>query len=163
MAMNSLADAFYDELRDIYHAEKQLLKALPKMVKKATSEDLTKAFQEHLEETKQHVERAEKAFEETGKAARAKKCEAMAGLIEEASEEMKEDADPDVMDAMLIALAQKVEHYEIATYGTLCTWAKQLGYTNAHSLLGENLNDEEQADKKLTKLAKKKINAAALA
>lgn len=162
MSMNSLADAFYDELRDIYHAEKQLLKALPKMAKKASNEDLANAFKDHLEETKKHVERAENAFEETGKAARAKKCEAMAGLIEEATQEMKEDADPEVMDAMLIALAQKVEHYEIATYGTLCTWAKKLGYTKAHSLLGENLNDEEQADKKLTKLAKKKINAAAL-
>jgi len=163
MAMNTLADAFYDELRDIYHAEKQLLKALPKMAKKASTEELAAAFGDHLEETKQHVERAEKAFEETGKKARAKKCEAMAGLIEEATQEMKEEADPEVMDAMLIALAQKVEHYEIATYGTLCTWAKKLGYSNAHSLLGENLNEEEKADKKLTKLAKKKINAAALA
>ena len=162
MAMNSLADAFYDELRDIYHAEKQLLKALPKMAKKASNEDLANAFNDHLEETKQHVERVEKAFEETAKAARAKKCEAMAGLIEEASQEMKKEADPEVMDAMLIALAQKVEHYEIATYGTLCTWAKKLGYSNAHSLLGENLKEETQADKKLTKLAKKKINAAAL-
>lgn len=162
MPMQDLADAFYDELRDIYHAEKQLLKALPKMAKKASKEDLAEAFKSHLEETKEHVKRAEQAFEETGKAARAKKCEAMAGLIEEADKMMKEDADPEVMDAILIALAQKVEHYEIATYGTLCTWAKALGYTNAKDLLGQNLNEEESADKKLTKLSRK-INVNAMA
>ncbi|MEW4451838.1 ferritin-like domain-containing protein [Bremerella sp. JC817] len=162
MSLDHLADAFYDELRDIYHAEKQLLKALPKMAKKASKEQLAEAFREHLKETEEHVKRVEKAFEETGKAARAKKCEAMAGLIQEATETMKEDADPEVMDAFLIGLAQKVEHYEIATYGTLCTWAKLLGYKNAHSLLGDNLNEEETADKKLTKLAKR-INVSAMA
>ena len=162
MPMQDLADAFYDELRDVYHAEKQLLKALPKMAKKASKEDLAEAFKSHLEETKEHVKRAEQAFEETGRAARAKKCEAMAGLIEEADKMMKEDADPEVMDAILIALAQKVEHYEIATYGTLCTWAKALGYTNAKDLLGQNLNEEESADKKLTKLSRK-INVNAMA
>ncbi|RCS51848.1 ferritin-like domain-containing protein [Bremerella cremea] len=162
MPMQDLADAFYDELRDIYHAEKQLLKALPKMAKKASKQDLAQAFKEHLEETKEHVQRAEQAFEETGKAARAKKCEAMAGLIKEADEMMKEEADPEVMDAILIALAQKVEHYEIATYGTLCTWAKVLGYTKAKDLLGQNLKDEESADKKLTKLSRK-INVNAMA
>lgn len=162
MAMRDLADAFYDELRDIYHAEKQLLKALPKMAKKASKEDLAQAFRDHLAETEEHVKRAEQAFEETGKAARAKKCEAMAGLIEEAQETMKEEADPEVMDAFLIALAQKVEHYEIATYGTLCTWAKALRYSKAKDLLGQNLNDEESADKKLTKLSRK-INITAMA
>ncbi len=152
--LNNLADAFYDELQDMYSAEKQLTKAIPKMAKKATCEKLTKAFEDHLEQTKTHVQRVEKAFEDTGKAARAKKCEAMAGLITEAESMMAEEADPDVMDAILIALAQKVEHYEIATYGTLCTWAEQLGYAKAKQHLGENMDDEEKADKLLTKLSK---------
>ncbi|MEX1042396.1 MAG: ferritin-like domain-containing protein [Pirellulaceae bacterium] len=153
MAMKTLADAFYEELRDMLSAEKQLLKALPKMAKKATSDDLKEAFSHHLEETKQHVERVEQAFEDTGKAARAKKCEAMAGLIEEGEEILKEEADGDVKDAMMIAAAQKVEHYEIATYGTLCTWAELLGYRNAKKLLGDNMKDEKSADDKLTKLS----------
>lgn len=160
MTMKTLADAFYEELRDMLSAEKQLLKALPKMAKKATSEDLMEAFNHHLEETKQHVERVEQAFEDTGKAARAKKCEAMAGLIEEGEEILKEEADGDVKDAMLIAAAQKVEHYEIATYGALCTWAELLGYRNAKRLLGENMKDEKSADDKLTKLSQQ-INVEA--
>lgn len=162
MAMKNLADAFYDELRDMYHAEKQLLKALPKMAKKASKKELAEAFQEHLKETEEQVKRVEKAFEDTGKAARAKKCEAMAGLVEEAQEMMKEDAEPEVMDAILISLAQKVEHYEIASYGTLCTWAKILKYENAKTQLGDNLKEESAADKKLTKLAKQ-INVSATA
>ena len=160
MSLDSLADAFYDELCDIYHAEKQLLKALPKMVKKATDESLIDALTTHLEETKQQVERVEAAFEDTGKTAKAKKCEAMAGLIEEAEEMMDEEADPEVMDAVIIALAQKVEHYEIATYGTLCSWAASLGYKNAKEQLGENLDEEENADKTLTKVSKA-VNRAA--
>lgn len=160
--IKTLADAFHDELQDMYSAEKQLTKAIPKMAKKATSEKLTKAFEDHLEQTKMHVERVEKAFDDTGKPAKAKKCEAMAGLITEAESVMAEDSDPDVMDALLIALAQKVEHYEIATYGTLCTWADKLGYRNAKQLLGENMDDEEKTDKHLTKLSKA-INQAAKA
>ncbi len=159
--MENLADLFYDELRDAYSAEKQLLKALPKMAKKASSEVLAKAFTDHLAETEKQVERVEKAFEDTGKAARAKTCEAMKGLVEEASEMMKEKADPEVMDAALIACAQKVEHYEIATYGTLCTWAEKLGYSNALRLLKQTIDEEEKADKHLTELSKK-INAAAV-
>lgn len=158
--ITTLADAFHDELQDMYSAEKQLTKAIPKMVKKATCEKLTKAFENHLEQTKMHVERVEKAFEDTGKPAKAKKCEAMAGLIKEAESVMAEDTDPEVMDALLIALAQKVEHYEIATYGTLCTWADKLGYRNAKQQLGENMDDEEKTDKHLTKLSKA-INQAA--
>lgn len=154
MTLSNLADAFYDELCDIYHAEKQLVKALPKMAKRASDATLAEAFTSHLEETKQHVERVEAAFEDTGKAAKAKKCEAMAGLIEEATEMMDEDAEPEVMDAVLIGLAQKVEHYEIATYGTLCTWADVLGYTGAKKCLAENMSQEELADKKLTKISK---------
>ena len=153
MALKTLADAFHDELRDVLSAEKQLLKALPKMAKAANSEELSAAFEKHLAETQTQVERVEKAFEDTGKAAKAKKCEAMAGLIEEASSMMEEDADPEVMDAILIACAQKVEHYEIATYGTLCTWAKLLGYTKAKTLLGQNMAEEEKTDKALTQLS----------
>jgi ferritin-like metal-binding protein YciE len=153
VALKTLADAFYDELRDVLSAEKQLTKALPKMAKNATSEELKAAFEKHLAETQSQIERLEKAFEDTGKSAKAKKCEAMAGLIEEASSMMEEDADPEVMDAILIACAQKVEHYEIATYGTLCTWAKLLGYNNAKQLLGQNLAEEEKTDKLLTQLS----------
>ncbi|XZE19722.1 ferritin-like domain-containing protein [Pirellulaceae bacterium SH449] len=152
--LETLADAFYAELQDIYSAEQQLVKALPKMVKKASSEKLTLALTEHLEATKAHVDRVVSAFDETGKAAKAKKCEAMAGLIKEVEETMAQDADSDVADAILIGLAQKVEHYEIATYGTLCTWADQLGYSSAKKLLGQNMDDEEKADKMLSKLSK---------
>jgi ferritin-like metal-binding protein YciE len=160
MSLKTLADLFHDELRDVLSAEKQLVQALPKMAKKASSEELAAAFTKHLEETKVQVERVEKAFEDTGKSARAKTCEAMKGLIEEASSMMEEDADPDVMDAALIACAQKVEHYEIATYGTLCTWAKLLGYSNALSLLKQNIDEEEKTDKALTQLSQN-VNASA--
>lgn len=153
MSLETLADAFHDELRDVLSAEKQLVKALPKMAKAASSEELRAAFQKHHEETKAQVERVEQAFEETGKAARAKTCEAMEGLLAEAASMMEEDAAPEVMDAVLIACAQKVEHYEIATYGTLCTWAKQLGYRNAHKLLKANMAEEVATDEALTGLS----------
>jgi len=162
MSLDTLADAFYDELCDVYHAEKQLLKALPKMAKKASAAKLADAFNSHLAETKKQVTRVEEAFGDTGKKPKAKKCEAMAGLIEEASGMMAEEADPEVMDAVLIGLAQKVEHYEIATYGTLCTWADSLSYKKAKKALGDNLGEEEAADKKLTALSKK-INKKAKA
>lgn len=160
MSLDTLEDAFYDELCDIYHAEKQLVRALPKMAKKASSEDLKAAFEAHLEETEEHVARVEAAFEDTGKAPKAKKCEAMEGLIAEAKSMMEEEAEPEVMDAILIGCAQKVEHYEIATYGTLCTWAELLGYKNAKKNLGANHGEEEKCDQKLTKLSKA-INLAA--
>lgn len=162
MPMNTLADAFYDELRDVLSAEKQLLKALPKMAKAASCEKLTAAIEKHLAETKQQVERVEKAFDDTGKAAKAKTCEAMKGLIEETEEMLKEDAGAAVKDALIIACAQKVEHYEIATYGTLCTWADALGYTEALQLLKQNIAEEEAADEKLTQLSET-INQDALA
>ena len=162
MSLDTLADAFYDELRDVFSAEKQLLKALPKMAEKASCDKLKQAFEDHLAETEQQVERVEQAFAETGKAARAKTCEAMKGLIEEAEEVMKEDAEPSVMDAVLIGCAQKVEHYEIATYGTLCSWARALGYDNALRLLKKNIDEEEAADKKLSMLSES-INQDALA
>lgn len=161
MSLNTLADVFLEELRDVLSAEQQLVKALPKMVSKASSSELKKAFQDHLAETEQQVERVQLAFAETGKAARAKTCEAMKGLVEEASSMMKNDADPDVMDAILIACAQKVEHYEIATYGTLCTWAKALGYENALELLKQNIAEEEKADKTLSALSVQ-INESAM-
>ena len=162
MSLDNLADAFYDELRDVLSAERQLTKALPKMAKKASSDQLREAFEAHLQETKQQIERVEQAFEETGKAARSKKCEAMAGLVEEAEEMLKEADASEVLDAVMIASAQKVEHYEIATYGTLCTWAKCLGYEKALQLLKQNLSEEEATDKKLTKLSQK-INQMAMA
>jgi ferritin-like metal-binding protein YciE len=162
MSLDTLADAFYDELCDVYHAEKQLVKALPKMAKKASTPKLAAAFKAHLAETENHVSRCEAAFKDTGKAPKAKKCEAMAGLVKEASEMMEEEAEPDVMDAVLIGCAQKVEHYEIATYGTLCTWAEQLGYKAAKKSLGSNLAEEEAADKKLTTISKS-VNKTALA
>ena len=161
MALNTLADLFHDELRDILNAEQQIVKALPKMVAKATSPELAKAFQDHLKETQQQVERVQNAFADTGKSPRAKTCEAMKGLLVEAGEMMKTEADSDVMDAILIACAQKVEHYEIATYGTLCTWARSLGYENALELLKQNIDEEEAADKKLSALSVQ-INESAL-
>lgn len=160
--MDSLADLFHEELRDILSAERQLVKALPKMAKKASSQELTDAFQKHLSETEKQVERVEAAFEDIGKSPRAKTCEAMKGLIEEASEMMGEGEPSDVMDAALICCAQKVEHYEIASYGTLCTWAKLLGHENALKNLKANLDEEEKTDAALTKLATR-INEAAMA
>ena len=161
MALDSLENAFYDELRDVLSAERQLIKALPKMAKKANSPELRKAFEVHLKETEKQEQRVEQAFADTGKAARAKTCEAMKGLLDEAEELLKEDAEPSVKDALMIAAAQKVEHYEIATYGTLCTWADLLGYDNAKRLLKENIAEEEATDQKLSKLAQS-INAEAL-
>ena len=131
------------------------------MAKMASCSDLQEAFKNHLKETEQQVQRVEQAFEDTGKSPRAKTCEAMKGLIEEAESVMKEDAEPAVKDALLIACAQKVEHYEIATYGTLCTWAEALGYENALELLKQNIDEEETADEKLTMLSKS-INEDAL-
>ncbi len=161
MALKNLADAFHDELRDVLSAERQLVKALPKMAKHASCESLTKAIEAHLVETQKQVERVEKAFDDTGKPAKAKTCEAMKGLITEAEAVLEEDGEPAVKDALIIACAQKVEHYEIATYGTLCTWAEALGYANALKLLKQNINEEEAADKKLSELSKS-INMAAL-
>jgi ferritin-like metal-binding protein YciE len=162
MAFESLADAFYNELRDVLSAERQLVEALPKMAEKASSPELRQAIESHLAETERHVQRVEQAFGETGKAARAKSCEAMKGLIDEGEELLKKDAEPAVKDAVMIAAAQKVEHYEIATYGTLCTWAKALGYSQAAELLKQNIDEEEAADRKLTEIAETSVNRQAL-
>lgn len=162
MSLDTLADAFYEELQDILSAERQLVKALPKMAKHATNPDLKKAIEMHLKETEQQVKRVEEAFDETGKAARSKTCDAMKGLITEAESVLEESGEPATKDAMIIACSQKVEHYEIATYGTLCSWADALGYKAAAKLLKANMKEEEGADKLLTKLSAK-INSDALA
>ena len=162
MSLDSLADAFYDELCDIYHAEKQLLKALPKMAKAAESSDLRKAFESHLKETQRQAERIERIFSERGTGSpKGKKCVAMEGLIEEGKEVMQEDMEPDVMDAALIGAAQKVEHYEIAGYGTARAWARLLGYDKAVRLLEETIKEESAANEKLTKIAESHVNVEA--
>jgi ferritin-like metal-binding protein YciE len=156
-----MEDLFLHELRDLHSAEKQLLKALPKMVKAAKSEKLRRAFENHLKETETQYERLERIFELLSKASRGPVCKAMEGLIEEASDLLKEDADPALMDAALIGAAQRVEHYEIAGYGTARTYAQQLGHTEAADLLQETLAEEKAADEKLSELAYTDINATA--
>ena len=161
MKIDSLDILLEEELKDIYSAEKQLLKALPKMAKKASSDELRAALEEHLTVTKGQVTRLEEVFKALGQTAKAKTCKAMQGLIEEATELMEEDADDAVMDAGLIAAAQKVEHYEIASYGTVRTWATFCGKEDAAELLQETLDEETQADQKLTELAENLVNPAA--
>ena len=153
MAAENLHELFVDELRDIYDAEKQLTKALPKMAKAAESEDLRAAFEEHLEITRMQVNRLEEVFKSIGMAARGKPCEGMKGLIEEGQEKMQELERGATLDAALIASAQKVEHYEIASYGTLATFAEIMGHQDAKDLLGQTLDEEKEADEKLTQVA----------
>jgi ferritin-like metal-binding protein YciE len=153
MAMDSLEALFEDTLRDMYYAEKKLTKILPKMAKKATTEELSEAFTSHAAETEGQVERLEKVFKLLDKTARAKKCEALEGLSAEGDHVMEEAEDDGVMDAGLIASAQAVEHYEIARYGTLIAWANQLDMTDAADLLSESLEEEKAADEKLGGLA----------
>ncbi len=153
MSLETLNDLFLHELKDLYDAEKRLLKALPKMAKAATSEALQTAFLKHRDETEIQVERLEQIFGLLDKPARGKKCHGMEGLVEEGSALMEEEGSPAVMDAGLIGAAQKVEHYEIATYGTLATYAKMLGLNEALNLLKQTLSEEEATDKKLTQLA----------
>ncbi|MGZ8392795.1 MAG: YciE/YciF ferroxidase family protein, partial [Gemmatimonadales bacterium] len=148
MSLNSLEKLFLEELKDVYNAEKQILKALPKMAKAAESPELEKAFTQHLKETQGQVQRLERIFKELGQAARGKKCKGMEGLLEEGKEVLEEDGEPAVIDAALIASAQRVEHYEIAAYGCLRTYANLLGYSEAERLLSQNLQEEEAADKK---------------
>jgi ferritin-like metal-binding protein YciE len=150
--MKDLQELFSEQVADIYDAEKQLVKALPKMAESASSSELESAFREHLDQTETHVERLEEIFEVLGKPAKGKKCEAMAGLIAEARELM-EEAEPTVKDAALIAAAQKIEHYEIASYGCLRTWADLLEMDQASTLLQETLDEEKETDEKLTDIA----------
>jgi len=161
MQMENLEDLLKEDLKDLLHAENQIIKALPKMIKSASNEELKSAFQEHLEETKGHVDRLEQVMESLGMPVKGKTCKAMQGIIEEGKEVMEEDAEEDVMDAALIGAAQKVEHYEIATYGTLCTYAELLGLQDAKRLLGQNLEEEKRTDQKLTELAEAVINLEA--
>ena len=160
--VSTLEDLLVQELKDLFDAENQLTRALPKMAKAATTPELKAAFEEHLEVTKQQVERLTQVFEEIGKPAKGKRCEAMKGLIIEGQTLMKEDIEPEILDAGLIGAAQKVEHYEMAGYGTVRTMAEVLGHKEAARLLDQTLKEEGEADKKLTVIAKKFVNARAL-
>lgn len=154
MEMESLKDLFVDELKDLYSAENQILKALPKMIKKATSPDLKAGFEKHLKETEVHVERLEKIFKELEASPKGKKCKGMEGVIEDGKELMEEDAEPEVMDAGLIGAAQHVEHYEMAGYGCVRTYAELLGNSNFAKLLQQTLDEEKATDEKLSELAR---------
>ena len=157
----TLHDAFIEELRDTYDAEKQLIKALPKLAKAAASTDLRTAFETHLEETRGHVERLEQVFESLDEKPRGKHCEGIAGIIEEGKSIMEEEFDDATMDACLIAAGQRAEHYEMAAYGTLIAWAQSMGHTEATNLLQEILDEEKAADQKLSSLAEGGINQEA--
>jgi ferritin-like metal-binding protein YciE len=157
----SLQEKLLDEIRDLYHAEKQLIKALPKLAKASTHEDLREAFESHLEETREQVTRLEEVFAAMGEKVRAKPCPGMAGIIEEGSELLKEEEKGAVLDAALIASAQRAEHYEIGAYGTCAAWARLLGLDEVVSLLEQTLEEEKAADKKLTTLAEQEINFSA--
>lgn len=161
MEMQSLKELYIDELKDLYSAEKQLVKALPKMAKNATNPELQQAFTKHLEETEGHVERLEQIFEMLGERAGGKKCKGMEGLIEEAKELLEEDAAEEVLDAGLISKAQHVEHYEIAGYGTVRTYAQQLGLDDQAKLLQQTLDEEGNANELLTQIAETSVNLEA--
>jgi ferritin-like metal-binding protein YciE len=150
--INSLHDLYVDQLRDLYNAENQLIKALPKMAEASTSDELRESFEEHLEQTRGHVQRLEQIFERLGEKPRGKKCKGMEGLVKEGSETLEEDMPEDTKDAGIIAAAQRVEHYEIAAYGTVRTWADLLGQDDAR-LLEQTLEEEKETDQKLTQLA----------
>jgi ferritin-like metal-binding protein YciE len=161
--IETLQDLFVEEIKDLYNAETQLVKALPKMAKAARNPELKTAFQSHLEQTIHHVDRLTQVFEELGKTPKGKTCAAMKGLIEEGSEMISEDAEPSVKDAGLIVAAQKVEHYEIASYGSVRTFAGMLGLKASKQLLEQTLAEEEAADKKLTQIAERLVNQEAMA
>lgn len=157
----SLQDLMLETLKDMYHAEKQILRSLPKMAKAAHSDELRQALEHHREETEHQIERLEKVFEMMNKPARGKTCEAVQGLIEEGKEIMEEFGDSEALDAGLVAAGQSIEHYEIARYGTLRTWARQLGMNDAAELFEATLAEEKKADELLTKMAEKNANRRA--
>lgn len=159
----TLHELLVDEIKDLYHAEKQLIKALPKMAKAATHDDLRQAFESHLEETRAQVSRIEEIFGLLEEPVKAKPCAGMQGILEEGSDLMQEDAEASVLDAGLIAAAQRAEHYEIGAYGTCIAWARLLGHTDVVDLLEQTLDEEKAADEKLSSLAESEINQAALA
>jgi ferritin-like metal-binding protein YciE len=161
MKLETLKDLYIHELKDLYSAENQIIKALPKMVKAATNKQLTAGFKEHLEQTKEHATRLEKILKSHDESTRGPKCEGMEGLVKEGDEMIKEDAEEEVRDAGLIAAAQRVEHYEMAGYGCARTYAELLGDRQGAQLLQTTLTEESDTDKKLTKLAKSVINVAA--
>jgi ferritin-like metal-binding protein YciE len=163
MSLDSLESLFIEELRDIYNGEKQIIKALPKMAKAAGSPELQQAFTKHLKETEAQVQRLERIFQDLGQAIRGKQCKGLEGILEEGKEILEKESDESVLDAALIAAAQKVEHYEIASYGCLRTYAQLLGRTQAVKLLEQTLAEEEAADQKLTQLGESGINEAAAA
>jgi ferritin-like metal-binding protein YciE len=162
MKLDSLNELYVDHLKDMYSAETQITKALPRMAKKATSPDLKAAFEAHLQETQGQIQRLEQIFQMLEKSPRGKKCAGMEGLLEEGKEVMSEDIAPEVLDAALIAAAQKVEHYEIASYGTARAYARLLGDNAAVDLLTQTLEEEVRADEKLTDLAETGINVEAM-
>ena len=163
MPLESMEDLFLNELKDVYNAEKQILRALPRMAKAVASPELQRAFTKHLRETEGQVQRLERIFKALGHAARGKKCKGMEGLIEEGKEILEEEGAPEVIDAALISAAQRVEHYEIAAYGCLRAYAQLLGYDEADRLLEQTLHEEEATDKALTSLGEGGINQAAVA
>jgi ferritin-like metal-binding protein YciE len=160
MKENTLRDLFIDELRDLYDAENRLVKAIPKMAKAAESDELRSGFEHHLEQTKVHVERLKKVLTSLDEKPTAKKCPGMAGIVQEGDEMMDEGYEGSVKDAALISTAQRVEHYEIAAYGCVHSWAEELGETEAAAILEKTLNEEKETDAKLTELAEQ-INASA--
>src|SRR3984893_605345 len=161
--MESLRELLIDQMQDLYDAEKQLVKALPKMAKAAANEELREAFENHLEQTQGHVERLERAFEMMETKAKSKPCQAMKGLVEEGKEAMEEDLSEPLLDSAIICAAQKVEHYEIAGYGTLIAWARTLGLEDVAELLEQTLTEEKAADEKLTEVAEGIITEAVAA
>jgi ferritin-like metal-binding protein YciE len=161
MPKESLQDLLVEDLKDLFDAEKQITRALPKMVKKATSEELRAGLEQHLQQTEEQIERLVQVFQQLGVPARGKKCPGMQGLIEEGSEHMQEHEKGAGLDAVIIAAAQKVEHYEMAAYGTLRTWATQLGHTDVAELLDQTLEEEKSTDEKLTQLAEGLVNPEA--
>jgi ferritin-like metal-binding protein YciE len=163
MTVKTMEDLFVETLKDIYYAEKQILKALPGMAKKAGSKELKKALETHRKETEGQVDRLEDVFKQLDVAARGKKCEAIEGIIAEAKSHMEDIEDPEVLDAGMIGSAQAVEHYEITRYGTLIAWAKQLGRDDAAALLEANLEEEKKADQLLSEIAEAAVNQRAAA
>ncbi len=161
MAVKTLHDLFVHTLGDIYYAENQILKALPKMAQQATSDDLREAFDQHLEETRGQVQRLEQVFQLVQQPAKGEKCDAIEGIIKEADGLIQDIEDPEVRDAGMLAAAQAVEHYEISRYGTLIAWAEELGLEDAIDLLEENLEEEKNADRLLTEIAEGDINEEA--
>ena len=155
MALQNLHDLMLEQLRDVYSAEKQILKALPSMIEAATDDELRTALDKHLTITEGHVKRLDSIFEDLAETPRAKKCKAMEGLLEEGSEILEEEGVPDVLDAGIIASAQRVEHYEIAAYGTVLAYARQMQHSNVADLLGQTLEEEKEADMLLTRIAHK--------